>query len=128
MTEVAWFVDKANRSLAAARRLYEGGFHDFCVSRAYYAMFYMASAALLTRGLRFRRHGALVAGFGHHLAYAGILPASLHESLAEAFELRIRSDYRALEDIQADVAAEILHQAEEFLAVVRTFLEKESQR
>jgi uncharacterized protein (UPF0332 family) len=35
-------VAKAERSLAAAGRLLEDGDCDFAISRAYYAMFYMA--------------------------------------------------------------------------------------
>lgn len=40
--EVRELVGKAERSLAAARRLLEAGDYDFAVSRAYYAMFYVA--------------------------------------------------------------------------------------
>ena len=37
---------KAHRSLEAAKTLKQGGFNEFAVSRAYYAMFYVASALL----------------------------------------------------------------------------------
>jgi uncharacterized protein (UPF0332 family) len=125
MTSVEWFVNRGQRNLAAARKLYEDAFYDIAVSRAYYAMFYLASAVLLTRGHEYRRHGTLVAGFGYHLARPGILPARLQESLTEAFELRLRSDYGATGEIHEDVAAQVLRKAEEFVTLVKAFLEKE---
>ena len=127
MTDIQWLATKGERNLVVARNLFEDGFYDVAVSRAYYAMFYLASAALLTRRLEYRRHGQLVAAFGHHLAAPGILPAHLHESLTEALELRLRSDYRAQEEVSAEIAAEILGEAEEFVEAVKAFLEKESQ-
>jgi uncharacterized protein (UPF0332 family) len=37
---------KARESLAAAQVLIKDGYYDFAASRAYYAMFYVASALL----------------------------------------------------------------------------------
>lgn len=128
MTEIESLISKAQRSLDAARYMYERGFFDFCVSRAYYAMFYIASAALLSRGLRFRRHGAVVAGFGQHFIRPGVLPARLQESFAEAFEQRTRGDYRVLEEVGADEAEQLLRKADDFVSMVRDYLDKESQR
>jgi uncharacterized protein (UPF0332 family) len=41
---------KARDSLAAAHVLIKDGYHDFAASRAYYAMFYVASALLAELG------------------------------------------------------------------------------
>ncbi len=45
---------KAEESIAAARLLQERGFVAIAASRAYYAMFYLASAMLLGKNLRFK--------------------------------------------------------------------------
>ena len=37
-------LDKAERSIEAAQSLTDQGFHDFAISRGYYAMFYIAEA------------------------------------------------------------------------------------
>lgn len=60
----AALIHKAHRSLAAADRLAKDDDLDFAVSRAYYAMFYAAQAVLLSRGLRFSKHAAVIAAFG----------------------------------------------------------------
>lgn len=78
--EAEAFIAKARRSLEAASRLARDGDHDFAASRAYYAMFYAATAVLATRGLRFSRHSALIAGFGQNLVATGQFSAEHHAS------------------------------------------------
>jgi len=46
-TDIVWLLDKAERSLSAARLLLDQEHHDFAISRAYYAMFYVLRAFLL---------------------------------------------------------------------------------
>ena len=48
MIEINNLIEKAKRSIDAAKKLYELEYYDFSVSRAYYAMFYCAEALLLT--------------------------------------------------------------------------------
>ena len=43
-------------SVAAAKVLHTEGHHGFAASRAYYAMFYVAEAFLLGKGLAFSKH------------------------------------------------------------------------
>jgi len=54
--EIDELLEKARRSLAATERLLADGDSDFAVSRAYYAMFYVARALLLTRDIRRSKH------------------------------------------------------------------------
>jgi uncharacterized protein (UPF0332 family) len=51
--EVADLLVQAQESLAAAKMLHQAGFHGFAAARAYYAMFYVAEAFLLNKGLSF---------------------------------------------------------------------------
>ena len=61
--------------LAAARSLIQNDFHDDAVSRAYYAMYYAAKAALLTLGIDLKRHSSTVALFTEHFVRTGLLRA-----------------------------------------------------
>ena len=78
-------IAKGRRSLRAARRLAEGGDPDFAVSRAYYAMFYLAQAMLLTLGLEFRQRAVVVA-FAQHFVRSARFEAAHLMALREAFE------------------------------------------
>ena len=64
-------LDKARRSLEAARLLQNAGEFDFATSRAYYSMFYVAQGILFERGLSFSKHSAVIAMFGRELRRQG---------------------------------------------------------
>ena len=49
-------LQKAQQSLAASDYLSKGGYNDFAVARAYYTMFYLASAMLVAEDLSFSKH------------------------------------------------------------------------
>lgn len=84
---------KAQRSLDAAQSLTEQGFYDFAVSRAYYAMFYVAEALLDQEGLSFSTHAAVISAFGQHLARPNKIPITFHRQLIDAQAQRTRADY-----------------------------------
>jgi len=54
--EIAANLERAEHSIQAAKELAASGFYDFAASRAYYAAFYAATAALLDEGLEFSKH------------------------------------------------------------------------
>ena len=93
--EVQELVRKAQQSLEAAELLEREGYHEFAVSRGYYAMFYIAEAVLLSLGLSFSKHSAVVAAFGQHIVQTGHVPEHLHRYLLDAFDLRMVGDYDA---------------------------------
>jgi uncharacterized protein (UPF0332 family) len=76
-------IRKAEASLPAAQLLAEQRFYDFAVSRAYYTMFYVASAFLLSRKLSFSSHAGVIAAFGQQLARTGAVPVEFHRYLIE---------------------------------------------
>lgn len=51
-------------------------------SRAYYAMFYLAQAVLLSDGMAFSKHSAAIGAFGEHFVKPGHLAASLQRCCA----------------------------------------------
>jgi uncharacterized protein (UPF0332 family) len=80
---------KAVRSIAAAERLLGHCDAEFAVSRAYYAMFYVAEALLHERNLQFSKHAAVHAAFGKQFAKTGDLDPKYHRWLIQAFNSRI---------------------------------------
>ncbi|MCU0541985.1 MAG: HEPN domain-containing protein [Oscillatoriaceae cyanobacterium Prado104] len=84
-------LDKANRSLQAARELNNTGFPEFAISRAYYSMFYVATAFLETERLSYSRHSAVIAAFGERFARTNRVPVELHRYLIDAERTRLRT-------------------------------------
>ena len=125
--EQAALVIKAERSIAAARSLARGGYHDFAVARAYYAMFYLASALLLGDELAFSKHSAVIAEFGRHLVKTGRVGAEFHAFLREAQDQRNLGDYDTGASLGNAEAEEQIRRAEAFLAMAVPILESEPE-
>lgn len=64
----------AEESVDAARILKKSGHDRIAASRAYYVMFYAASAVLLERNIRRKRHSGIISAFGREFARTGLLP------------------------------------------------------
>lgn len=86
-------VQRARESGEAARLFQESGYHGFAASRAYYAMFYVAEARLLVKGLSFSKHTAVHAAFGKHLVKTGTVHPCYHRALIRAMAVRHAGDY-----------------------------------
>ena len=117
---------KAQETLRAAAWLISGGFHAHAVSRAYYAMFYAAQAALHQLGLTFSKHSSTVSAFGQHFIKTGVLDAQLHQSLKKGFDKRQVGDYDVTAEISAEEAMQLLEQAETFVEAITRFLDRPS--
>lgn len=107
-------LDKSQRSIDAAQSLSEQGFYDFAVSRAYYAMFYLAEALLDQEGLAFSSHAAVISNFGRYLARPGKIPAEYHRQLIDAQAQRTRADYDPQPNLSQQDADILIAQAKAF--------------
>jgi uncharacterized protein (UPF0332 family) len=108
---------KAQQSLDAANLLLCNDYPDYAVSRAYYTMFYIASAFLLGDGLGFSKHSGVIAAFGREFAKPQRISPEFHRYLIEAQELRTAGDYGQINTITIDQATEQIDRAEQFLAI-----------
>jgi len=107
---------KAKQSLNASKYLLTGGYYDFALSRAYYAMFYIASAILLGDNLTFSKHSGVISAFGREFAKTGRVPVEFHRQLKEAQDLRNLGDYGAVNLISQEEAELQIQRAEAFVA------------
>ena len=120
--EQATLLRKAQESVCGARLLAEAGLYDFAVSRAYYAMFYVAETFLLGQGRSFSRHAAVIAAFGAQFAKTGLVPVEFHRYLIEGQSKRNVGGYHIGPSMTEAQAAEQIGQAEQFLALAARLL------
>lgn len=113
---------KARRNIRSARMLLADGDYDTAVSRAYFAMFYVAEALLLSKGLAYSKHSAVIAAFGKEFAKPGVLPAEFHAHLREAAEARNISDYQVGSLLTEEATAQHISRAEELLVAAERLL------
>jgi uncharacterized protein (UPF0332 family) len=113
---------KARQSLSAARVLLDNGFPDYATSRAYYTMFYIASAFLEGEGMSFSSHAAVISAFGREFARTGRVPVEFHQFLIRAQDLRNAGDYGQLNAVTAQQANEQITRAEQFLELAQNLI------
>ena len=93
MKEIKDFTQKAAKFLSTAEQALNTGDYDSCVSRSYYAMFFMAEAALLTKNLTASSHKGVITLFSEHFIKTQILDRNLGKALNVAYDKRIVGDY-----------------------------------
>lgn len=120
--DTAEFLKKAERALKAAHTLADADQGEFAVGRAYYAMFYGASAALREKDITCRRHSGVHAAFGLHFAKAGSLDPKYHRWLLDAFDERLQGDYGFSSVLSGQDIEETIRRAGEFIAAVKRVL------
>lgn len=90
------YLAKARDKLMVARELLSKAHWDDAVSRAYYAAFHAAQAALLTEGQRGESHRGVVTLFGLLLVKPGKFEKKWGKFLANLKDDRETGDYDAL--------------------------------
>jgi len=108
-------LNKADKTLQAARVLINQGFFDSAASRAYDVMFYIATAFLESEKLSYSRHSAVIAAFGQNFARSGRVPVHFHRYLIDAQNIRLEADYNADIEIAQTDALQTIDRAEEML-------------
>lgn len=99
---------RVRTELDAAGVLAREGFSDQATSRAYYAAFFAAEAALLALGETRSKHSGVIAAFGRLVVKEGGLDPEVAGGLRQLFELRNAADYSWLDaprDDEVDAVA-----------------------
>ncbi|KUK40549.1 MAG: HEPN domain protein [Clostridia bacterium 62_21] len=113
----------AEERLTAAKMLAAGGLYEDAVSRAYYAVFQAARAALVALGLEEpRKHSGLVSFFNQHLIKTGLVEKEYGRILMSIRDLRQASDYDDFFGVEETEAEAAIRDAGKFLARVRKLL------
>ncbi|MEA5577953.1 HEPN domain-containing protein [Anabaena sp. UHCC 0451] len=113
--EQQFLVQKAEDSLRAAKILASENLHDFAVSRAYYAMFYIAEVFLVGENLSFSKHSVVISKFGELFARTGKIDPKFHRYLIDAEQICLKGDYDRSERLNAEDAKLLIDRCEEFL-------------
>lgn len=119
MNTVPALLQKAQDSLRAARLLASEDLFEVAVSRAYFAMHYVAEAFLLSVRLNVADPEGVLDAFGQRFAHTGVLPPIFHRWLMEAASLRQRADFETSAGFDADAVAEQLDRARAFVSLGR---------
>ncbi len=124
MKEIRDFIEKAEKFLLTAEHALTIGDYDSCVSRCYYAMFFMAEAVLLTKNLSASSHKGVISLFGEHFIKTGIFSRDMGRALNDAYDKRLIGDYGIGFSVTEGEARDMLETARNFVQKLKSYLER----
>lgn len=123
--EIALYVERAKTALEQSRDNIDLGYHDVAATRAYYAMFYAATALLASEGLSRSKHSGVHSAFGQYFVKTGLFEPEYSQMLINAFQVRVNSDYNVAMIPEKPVAQSLLEDGRRFVARSITYLEQQ---
>jgi len=122
--QITMMLDKAGRSLDAAKTLLEHSNYDFSSSRSYYSAFYSVQALLLTKNLVYSKHSGVIAGFSEHFIRHGLFPAHYAKYISRLFRERHIGDYDYISTITREDAEKDYEISTELVTAIKKYLEE----
>ena len=123
-SEIQANLERAEDAIEAAGKLLSDGYYDFAASRAYYAVFYAATALLLNEDMEFRKHSGVIAAIHKRFVKTGRLEKQFGKDLNWLFELRNIGDYGVTVHIPQQEAERAIKAARRFFQVIQSMLQK----
>ncbi len=116
---------RAKKYHRTARILVDVDDYESSVSRTYYAMFYAAEAALLSKDLTQSTHTGIHRLFGEHFVKTGIFPASMGKNFSRAFSKRQLGDYDVDLSLTAEEALQLWETSTIFIQTIGDYLREQ---
>ena len=126
MDQPRLLLHKAQKFLRSAAVLLELEDYDSAASRAYFAMFYSAHAALMQRRVDVNRQRGIRSAFVETFVESGQLPEHAGEILEQAQRLQEMADYTHQFSVSARDAERLLQEAEAFVNTIETMVPRET--
>ena len=102
---IAYRQEKAVVALEDAAFLADAGRYNLAANRLYYALYYAASALLLSKGIATKRHSGLITQMHMNFVKTGVLSTDEGALFKVMFDLRHEGDYEDFVDVeQMDIA------------------------
>jgi len=119
---VKYWIEKSIESINAAEDELKAGRLSFSVNRIYYACFYIVSALLLQKGLKFKKHSGVKASLHKNLVKQGLISAEEGRFYNKLFEARQRGDYIEFVSFEKEQVEKWLRQASQFVEMIKLLI------
>ena len=127
MDKTEQLLAKSQQYLRSAAVLLEVGDYDSCASRAYFAMFYAAQAALLTTGATVKSRRSVRSAFVERFVEGGRFPQRAADVLHEAYKIQETADYAQRIVVDESDAEQTLSEAEAFIGSIDALVRRQQQ-
>jgi len=125
--QIAAEVREGKESLGASRVLIDHDFYSDGVSKAYFAMFHLCQAILLSRKIERRKHSQLIGTFHHQFRKSKEIENKFHRMLDKAYEDRQKADYKRFK-FSKEEAEKRFSEAQAFIKKIEELLKLDTQK
>lgn len=122
---VRLYIENAHEVLNVARLNLNNDYYGSACNRAYYAVFYAASALLFTKAMTYGKHSAVISAFRQHFIKTGEFDAKWSEVYQRIMSHRQTGDYDINLRVEKEQAAGDVQDAQAFVEEVEQWLQKQ---
>jgi len=115
-------LEQAEEALQDGELLLNSCRYRATANRLYYACFYAAVAALLTKRLEYSKHSAVIAFFDREFIGSGQLPKEYSKTLHRAFNERQQDDYMPFVELDAGEISVLFEHVRSMVQGVRKYV------
>ena len=119
---IAAYLTRSHEEVDTARLLFANGKYKVALTRAYYAVFYAASAVLLSEGIKRSKHSGVQSAFRQSFIKLGVIEAEYSDIYGAARDARELSDYELWFMPAEEFTETVIADAERFVVRMERYL------
>jgi uncharacterized protein (UPF0332 family) len=119
---VSYRLERAEATLAEAQGVAERGWYNLSANRLYYAVYYAASALLISKGLPVRSHAGVKSMLHLHFVKTGVLTLEDGALVGMLFNLRQSGDYEDFKQVTKLQIEELTPMAVRLVGKIKTLI------
>jgi uncharacterized protein (UPF0332 family) len=116
------YIENAREMIEVARSNLGNDFHSSACNRAYYAVFYAASALLYSKGKSYGKHSAVIAAFRQYFIKTGEFDKKWSNVYEYIMSSRHTGDYELFDTLEKEQVVDVVEQAQSFVEEVEKWL------
>lgn len=120
------YMENAEEMLEVARLNLNNDYYGSVCNRAYFAVFYAASALLFSKGMSFGKHSAIISAFRQHFIKTGEFDVKWSGIYQRIMSHRQSGDYDINVRVEKEQAVDDLKGAQAFVEEVERWLQKQN--
>jgi uncharacterized protein (UPF0332 family) len=119
------YMEHAREMLQVAEETLHNEHYSSACNRAYYAIFYAASALLYSKGKTYGKHSAVLSSFRQYFIKTGEFDQKWSDDYGFIMSSRQTADYELYDHLEKDQVVEVVAKAQAFVEEVEKWLHKQ---
>ncbi len=116
------YITNAHEMIEVAKSNLGNGYYSSACNRAYYAVFYAASALLYSKGKSYGKHSAVIAAYRQYFIKTGEFAKKWSDVYEYVMSSRHSSDYELSDQPEKGQVEDVVAQAQAFVEKVEKWL------